>query len=64
MGKISFNKIMWIWVLGWIPLSLTIGYIVFLLDWHKTIHPLIDVVITTVIFLIYIVPLISHLENE
>jgi len=64
MNKIIFEKVVWIWIIGWIPTSLIVGYIIFFLKWHETVHPLIDIVITSVIFLLYAIPLVRYLEKK
>ena len=64
MIKVSLDTIVWIWLAGWIPISLIVGYIVFLLKLHESVHPLIDIVIVSVIFLLYAILLVRHLEKK
>ncbi len=53
----------WAYLLGWIPISIIVGYIVHFLGWDET-FPLIYLVIALVIFLIFVVPLVDHLEKK
>jgi hypothetical protein len=64
MNKVSFNQLVWIWLIGWIPISLIIGYIVITFKWNETINPLIDIVISSIIFLVYAILTVIYLEKK
>lgn len=53
----------WAYLLGWILISIIVGYIVHFLGWDET-FPFIYLVIALVIFLIFVVPLVDHLEKK
>lgn len=63
MVKSSLDIAFWVYLLGWIPIYLIVGYIVNLLGWDET-FPLIHIVIALVIFFVFVVPLIAHLEKK
>ena len=59
----SLDRAVWMYLLGWIPIYLIVGYIVNFLGWDET-YPLIHVVIALVIFLVFVVPLVAYLEKS
>jgi len=63
MGKGSFERATWYYILGWFPIYFITGFIVHLLGWDKT-FPLLYLVIAAVIFLIFVVPIVVHLEKK
>ena len=63
MGKGSFERATWYYILGWFPIYFIVGYIVYILGWDKT-FPLLYLVIAVVIFLIFVVPIVVHLEKK
>jgi hypothetical protein len=62
-GKSLLDRATWAYLLGWIPIYFIVGYIVYILGWNKT-YPLIDLLIAFIIFLIFVVPLVAHLEKK
>ena len=52
------------YLLGWLPIYYIVGYLVHLAGWDKTIHFLIYLVIATVIFVLFAVPLILYMERK
>ena len=63
MVKSSLDMASWAYLLGWIPISLIVGYIVNFLGWDET-FPLLSLVVALVIFLIFVVPFVAHLEKK
>jgi hypothetical protein len=63
MGKGSFERATWYYILGWFPIYFIVGGIVTALGWDKT-FPLLYLVIAVVIFLIFVVPIVVHLEKK
>ena len=63
MEKSSFERATWYYLLGWFPISLIVGYIVNFFGWDET-FPLLSLVIALVIFLVFVVPLVAHLEKK
>ena len=63
MGKGSFERATWYYLLGWFPIYFIVGYIVYILGWYKS-FPIIDIIIASIIFLIIFVTLIIHLEKK
>jgi len=63
MVKGSLDMASWAYLLGWIPISLVVGYVVNFLGWDET-FPLLSLVVALVIFLIFVVPLVAHLERK
>jgi sugar phosphate permease len=63
MVKNSLDRATWAYILGWIPISLVVGYVINFLGWDET-FPLLSLVVAMVIFLIFVVPLVAHLEKK
>ena len=63
MVKNSLDRATWAYILGWIPISLVVGFVINFLGWDKT-FPLLSLVVALVIFLIFVVPLVAHLEKK
>lgn len=64
MGKNSFNIATWAYIIGWIPISIIVGYISHHLGWDETIHPLTGIFLAALIFLIYAIPVVNYLEKK
>jgi len=61
--KSSLERATWAYLLGWIPISLIVGFIVNFFGWDET-FPLVHLVIALIIFLLFVVPLVAHLEKK
>ena len=59
----SFDLAAWAYLLGGIPISIIVGYIVYFLGWDEPFH-LTYLVIAAVIFLVCVVPFVAHLEKK
>ena len=62
MEKSSFEKATWYYLLGWFPIYFIAGLIVYFLGWEPIF--LMQFVLASVIFLIFVVPLVAHLEKK
>ena len=60
----SFDLAAWAYLLGWIPISIIVGYIVHFLGWDETFSFLTYLVIAAIIFLVCVVPFVAHLEKK
>lgn len=59
----SFDLAAWAYLLGWIPISIIVGYIVHVLGWDED-FPLAYLVIPAIIFFVCVVPFVAHLEKK
>jgi len=62
MGKGSFELALVAYLAGWFPIYFFVGIVVTIFGWDDAY--LLSLVITTVIFLIIVVPLVAHLEKK
>jgi hypothetical protein len=62
MGEGTFERATMYYLLGWFPIYFIVGYIVYILGWEPV--GLMGIVIAAVIFLIIVVPIVTHLEKK